>query len=239
MTYPTDPFEQLHYNMVRAHNTFKLGYENITKKLDQEKESIENDLPNFLGYCQAWATSIIVHHDSEEEIVFPFLNEKMDFASEKEAHEIIHKGISDLGTALLEAKADPSKFSAQKIKQQIEQLQGPLYQHLDAEVKHIKSSELKQAGFGDAELKDLNHRLDKYAQSHGDPFVLVPYMRSHTPPEFKDHWPPMPWVLHKLVIPYVLTRRHAAYVDFRLIWESSTLTSVWLRYWKYSPYSVS
>lgn len=83
MAFPIDPFEQLHYNMVRglpssravihtrnshrslAHHTFKLGYSIIIQNLEESKDAIEKDLPNFLGYCQAWATSINVHHDSE------------------------------------------------------------------------------------------------------------------------------------------------------------------------------
>jgi len=206
--------------MVRAHHTFKLGYNIIIRNLEESKDAIENDLPNFLGYCQAWSTSIIVHHDSEEEICFPFLNQKMDFALEKEAHEAIHKGLSDLDAILLEAKADPSKFNPDQLKEFLIHLRDPLFQHLDSEVEHITSSELKKAGFNDVELKELNLKLDKYAQSHGDPFILVPYMRTHTPPEFKDVWPPMPWVLRKVVIPYVLAWRYSAY-------------------WKYAPYAAS
>lgn len=54
--------------------------------------------------------------------MFPFLNQKMDFAPEKEAHEVIHKGLSDLEAILLEAKADTTKFNATQIKQQLEQM---------------------------------------------------------------------------------------------------------------------
>ncbi|KAJ3569698.1 hypothetical protein NP233_g4877 [Leucocoprinus birnbaumii] len=236
MPFPTDPFEQLHYNMVRAHQTFKLGYSSIIKNLDDPKATTE-DLSNFLGYCQAWVTSIAHHHDSEvepmlnwkyrlfmnliqEEVVFPVLNQKMDFAPEKEAHEAIHKNLDDLEAVLLEAKADTTKFNATQIKEQLEQMKETLFSHLDEEVEHIKSEELKKAGFNETELKELNQNLEKYAKSQGDPFLLVPFMRAHTAPEFKDFWPPMPWVLRKLVIPYVLAKRYSGY-------------------WKYAPYSVS
>jgi hypothetical protein len=36
---------------------------------------------------------------------------------------------------------------------------------------------------------------------------------SHTPAEYKDVWPAMPWVLRKVVIPYVLAKRHAGYAQ--------------------------
>lgn len=50
----------------------------------------------------------------------------MDFAPEKEAHEVIHKGISDLEALLLEAKADHSKFNPGQIKEHLVQLKDPL-----------------------------------------------------------------------------------------------------------------
>ena len=52
------------------------------------------------------------------------------------------------------------------------------FAHLDAEVEHIKADELKKAGFSEAELKDMDARLDKYVKNHGDPFIIVPYMMS-------------------------------------------------------------
>jgi hypothetical protein len=45
-----------------AHQTFKLGYDVILKQLANPPT---NDLQNFLGYCEAWATSIEHHHNSE------------------------------------------------------------------------------------------------------------------------------------------------------------------------------
>lgn len=50
----------------------------------------------------------------------------MDFAPEKEAHEVIHKGLSDLEAILLEAKADPSKFSPDKIKELLARMKDTL-----------------------------------------------------------------------------------------------------------------
>lgn len=62
----------------------------------------------------------------QEEIVFPFLNQKMDFGPETEAHEAIHKGISDFEAILLEAKADHSKFNPDHIKEHLIKLKDTL-----------------------------------------------------------------------------------------------------------------
>ncbi|KZW02261.1 hypothetical protein EXIGLDRAFT_735740 [Exidia glandulosa HHB12029] len=213
---PTQTVEEmLQYNMIHAHNTFKFGYDIILKHLDNPPT---NDLPNFIGYCEAWAISIVGHHDAEEEVVFPFLNRKMDFHKEQDEHKVIHDTVDAILTFLTAAKADPSKFDAAHLKQILVEFREPLYSHLDEEVEHIAPANMTV--FDKKELLELNASLDKHAKSHGDPFMLVPFMRSHTPPELKDSWPPMPWVLRKVVIPYVLARRYSGY-------------------WKYAPYAMS
>ncbi|EJD39076.1 hypothetical protein AURDEDRAFT_116273 [Auricularia subglabra TFB-10046 SS5] len=207
--------EMLQYNMIHAHNTFKFGYDIIMEHLENPPK---DDLPNFLGYCEAWAISIVGHHDAEEEVVFPFLNRKLDFGKEAEEHKVVHSTISTILALLTAAKADPSAFDAGRLKQILVDFREPLYSHLDEEVEHIAPANL--TAFDKQELLELNQSLDKHAKSHGDPFLLVPFMRSHTPPELKDSWPPMPWILRKVVIPYVLARRYSGY-------------------WKYAPYAMS
>jgi len=51
---------------ITAHETFKRGYDIILTHL---QEPPNDDLKNFLGYCEAWAVSIEGHHDSEVSLV--------------------------------------------------------------------------------------------------------------------------------------------------------------------------
>ena len=46
---------------------------------------------------------------------------------------------------------------------------------------------------------------------------------SHTPPEYKDTWPPLPWILRKILIPYVLARKYSGYVSGCLSFPRSPL----------------
>ncbi|GJE85244.1 hypothetical protein PsYK624_013220 [Phanerochaete sordida] len=216
-TVPTDAYELLHWNMVLAHDTFKLGYDKIVEVL---ADPPMKDLPNFLGYCQAWAKSIEEHHNSEEAVVFPFLNEKMDFAGEVAQHKAVHAVLDELAASLAASEADPAHFDAAALRALMVRFREPLYTHLDDEVEHIRASELRAAGFSEDALRGLVARLEAYARAHGDPFLQVPFMRSHTPAAYKECWPPMPWVLRKVVVPYVLALRHAGY-------------------WKYAPYAMS
>ncbi|RDB19400.1 hypothetical protein Hypma_013483 [Hypsizygus marmoreus] len=217
MATPKDTYELLQFNMINAHDTYKLGYTIIMTQLETPPK---DDLKNFLGYFEAWVVSVIGHHDTEEEVVFPFLNQKMDFSPEIEQHRVIHDTLHVLLPLIEEAKADPSKFDAEKLKKIMIDFKDPLISHLDEEVEHISAAKMKEAGFAEADILAMLGKMESYAKSHGDPFLLVPYMRSHTAAEYKDTWPPMPWILRKLVIPYVLAKKHSGY-------------------WKYSPYAMS
>ncbi|KAH0591376.1 hypothetical protein H2248_001454 [Termitomyces sp. 'cryptogamus'] len=207
----------LQYNMIHAHDTFKLEYDTIVSHLDSLPK---DDLRNFLGYCEAWALSIELHHTSEEDIVFPFLNQKMNFSEEKAQHELIHANLDRILSLIVAAKADPTKFDSCALRDIMNDFKETLYTHLDEEVKHISASNLKTAQFEERDVKAMVERLETYAKSHGDPFLLVPFMRSHTPAAIKDTWPSMPWIVRKVVVPYVLAKKHSGY-------------------WKYSPYSMS
>ncbi|CAL1714139.1 unnamed protein product [Somion occarium] len=211
---PQDTFDVLQWNMIHAHDVFKAGCDSILRHLDNPPR---DDLANFLGYCLAWAESIIEHHDAEEKIVFPFLNTKLDFSGEIEQHKAVHAPLKAMVAMIHEAQADLTKFDPQQFKELVVPLRVPLFNHLDDEVSHIGADSLKV--FDEPALRKMCTDMDSYSKSHGDPFMIVPFMRSHTPPEFKDHWPVMPWVLRKLVVP-ILALRHSGY-------------------WKFSPYAVS
>jgi hypothetical protein len=45
---------------------------------------------------------------------------------------------------------------------------------------------------------------------------------SHTPPEYKDLWPPMPWIVRKVVVPYVLAVRYSGSVLSTYFQEAHT-----------------
>ena len=59
-------------------------------------------------------------------MVFPFLNTKLDFSQEIEAHKIIHAGLDELLAAIRAAKNDISLFNAEKLKDMMVHLKEPL-----------------------------------------------------------------------------------------------------------------
>jgi len=215
MAYPTDPYEALQYNMRNTHETYRLAYKTIIPHLD--KPPLE-DLDNFLGYIRAWASSIVGHHDSEEDVLFPFLNQKLDFSTEIEQHVIVAEGLTGIIKFIDESVDNHSAFDATKLKGMMETLAGPLFEHLDQEVEDLAPEKLKV--FTTEELSKAGKDLMVYIRAHSEKYITLPFLRCHTPPELKEIWPPFPWIVKRIVVPWFLAPTHAGY-------------------WKYAPYSVS
>ena len=62
------PVEMLQFEMNNAHNMFKAGLDSMLKHLARPPL---DDLPNFLGYCNAWTHLLTHHHDGEGEPLPP------------------------------------------------------------------------------------------------------------------------------------------------------------------------
>lgn len=97
---------------------------------------------------------------------------------------------------------------------------------MDGEVEHIAAPNLK--AFDEQTLRNTLEAIEKYAKENANPFTVLPYMRSyvlssisvrqrlvkysHTPPEWKDSWPALPWILRKVILPYMLAMRYSGYI---------------------------
>jgi len=212
---PTDPYLSLQYNMANTHDLYKLAYKTILPHLD--KPPLE-DLDNFLGYCRAWASSIVGHHDSEEQVLFPFLSQKLDFSNELEQHRVVEEGLTGIIKYIDNSVADHASFDVAKFKDMMVTLGGPLFEHLDQEVEDLAPEKLQV--FTAAEIDLAGRQLMVYIRAHSDKYITLPFMRSHTPQELKEVWPPFPWVVKRVVVPWILAPNHAGY-------------------WKYAPYPMT
>jgi hypothetical protein len=214
---PKDPYDRLHWNMVHVHQIFKNGLERIIPLL---KNPPKDDTVNLCGYLQAWATSIVAHHDTEELSVFPLLNTKVSMNREIEDHKVIHQGLDKFIEYIVECKKTPESFDAQKALTMLEDMKDVLISHLNEEVEDIAPTKLRAAGFSDKDMQEMMDSLTSEAQKHGDPFLVLPFMISHIPPEHKAAFPEAGWFIKKVLVPYVFARRYSGY-------------------WKYSPYAMS
>ncbi|KAJ7469702.1 hypothetical protein FB451DRAFT_1255313 [Mycena latifolia] len=215
MAFPTDPYERLQTNMAHAHDTYRLAYQTILPHLDSPPI---DDLDNFLGYTRAWASSIVGHHNAEEAVLFPFLNQKLDFSAEVEQHLAVAGGLTGIIAYIDATRASPAEFDAGRLKEMMQALHEPLFAHLSEEVADLSADNLSV--FTPAELARVERDMIGYFSWHSEKFITLPFMRSHTPPELKDVWPPtFTWPLKRVVIPYMLAWKYSGY-------------------WKYAPYPI-
>ncbi|KAK9369048.1 hypothetical protein V1509DRAFT_620966 [Lipomyces kononenkoae] len=212
---PTDEFEVPSFYMARVHDVVETGLHNILKLLSIPPT---DDLGNFLGYCDAWVTILIHHHETEEHMMFPFLNAKLDFSKEEEQHKQIFDQIEKFAISVRAAREDNSKFDAALLLQVLTVVKDLLLPHLHEEVEHLGASHLRGV-FSESEVKDMVQDCHKYAMEHEDFYVSLPFIASHTSPEYKS-WPPLPWMVAKMVLPWWIARKHSGW-------------------WKYAPYSMS
>ncbi|KAH8929265.1 hypothetical protein BT69DRAFT_1307087 [Atractiella rhizophila] len=209
-----DAASTIKFDMIRAHVILKNGYTSILKQVDEDHYK---DLPNWIGYVEAWCVTVAHHHDAEELHLFPYLSTKMNVHEELEDHKIIHDGIEDLLKWIVAAKSDRSKYSAQLLKEKLSRMGPTFLKHLDEEVEHLSHENLLQ--FPEDELGSAWKGFLNYAKTHSNPFIALPFIKSHTPPEYK-WWPAgVPWIINKLMVP-LLPLKHSGY-------------------WKYAPYPTS
>ncbi|KAK9490797.1 hypothetical protein V1508DRAFT_451139 [Lipomyces doorenjongii] len=120
---------------------------------------------------------LLAHHDVEENIMFPILNTKLDFSEEEEQYKAMYDAVDKFATCVRAARVDNTKFDATLL---IDILEG---------AKDV--------------LREMMESSRKYTLKHDDPFVMLPFLMGHTPPEYKS-WPPLLWVVAKLILQWII-----------------------------------
>ncbi|KAJ1305972.1 hypothetical protein OPQ81_010687 [Rhizoctonia solani] len=146
----------LHNIIIRSFNAIIYHAPNVTKK----------EVPSFIKFCRAVADVVHEHHQTEEEVIFPYLEEKlgkgaMD-ANVNQHHDFMpqfdewNEHCKKILTK--EETYDPTKFVAM-----LRMSTDMLSAHLVDEIPTIESSIMKEH-FTDAELRELESRIAKKIQ---------------------------------------------------------------------------
>ncbi|KAI0032507.1 hypothetical protein K488DRAFT_49746, partial [Vararia minispora EC-137] len=198
-----------------AHEGFKAAFENIEKHLENPPKG---DMANFIGFCESFVAIIEHHHNTEEETLFPELNTKMDFHGEQEQHKAIHDFLHSFADILTKAKPNPQSLDIAAIKQLMAGAKQNLYTHLDQEVDHITGENIRAAGFTDKEVQDMLKRMDEFIMKGVVMSRDLPFICCVTKPQANGKaFPPLPWFIRKIVLPFMLVPIHSGW-------------------WKYGPY---
>ena len=125
--------------MVRAHNTFILGFNAIVLQGPNVKDP--KDKEDFMYFCHALMTAIHHHHGIEETTLFPYIekvtNQPGLMEKNVEQHHALHMGIQQLESYVTNTKGEDMEW--EEMKQMIDSFVPALMSHLNDEIVTLKS----------------------------------------------------------------------------------------------------
>ncbi|KAE8445243.1 hypothetical protein EG329_013615 [Mollisiaceae sp. DMI_Dod_QoI] len=176
-----------HNSILRNLNAIYLQAPNVTSS---------KDISNFIIFCQTWHETIHHHHDFEEKIFFPSIEE---FSGEKgimdgnvKQHEAFHDGLAEFGQFLTGLKAE--EWDAKKLLQIIDGFGEALTLHLREEIDSLLALEKYGGKNLEKAWADLEVRMRAEVT---DMSRVIPLAFGGIDRTFEDgrhkNWPPFPW----------------------------------------------
>jgi len=125
----------------------------------------EKDLNSFAGYCIAYYSFLMEHHDNEEEIVFPAFTEPLGKDYFKEllhVHEIIMPALNRIRTISEATLKDVKQWDNETILKDLKDLRELLVPHFKIEEDTMKNNKLlEEKGFDEKKMAKVLHDIEK------------------------------------------------------------------------------
>ncbi|KAF6238848.1 hypothetical protein HO173_002720 [Letharia columbiana] len=195
----TDDFTIDASHMAVVHNVLIRSYNSIYQQAPHIQPV---DYADFVGYCLAWHEMVQGHHDSEEAVLFPGIEEvtgvKGIMDGEKAEHAALYAGLSSLATYLGTCRAQPKTFNASALLSIMDAFAPAFATHLANEPPALAS--LSTYAF---DIKALSAKTAEYSMARTSTFNLLPMLWYNLDVEFEGgkwrDFPPVPapmrWVL--------------------------------------------
>ncbi|KAG8527706.1 uncharacterized protein KY384_007860 [Bacidia gigantensis] len=163
----TDPFSKdsshaAYYvatQMALAHNGILRGLNSIYLQASHIPPKDLDAIQDFFTYCQCWGESMHHHHDSEENIFFPNIEQitKVNGIMERniEQHRAFTPGFDRFQEHV--RTCPPKDYNGQKIKELIEDFAEPLGQHLHDEIETLRGLDK----YDSKSIRQAYQRLEK------------------------------------------------------------------------------
>ncbi|RUS29101.1 hypothetical protein BC938DRAFT_481065 [Jimgerdemannia flammicorona] len=197
-----------------AHNPFRRGFDIIIKTAPSVPAA---EIPDFMGYCYAMMESVNGHHHLEDDVVFPFVSQKINTSGWESDHVELTRRIEAVNAMVKEYTATPAKYDAVAFGAAIASMRDMLIPHLDSEEKDLSLKFLEE-NYTEDQVRELREKASEHSRTHGDSTITLPFLVMHTAPEDRP-WPPAPWFVRTIILPWVLYPKHKRYVDrLVIIW---------------------
>ncbi|KAF1998332.1 hypothetical protein P154DRAFT_495311 [Amniculicola lignicola CBS 123094] len=199
----TDQYTFVASEMTLVHNCISRAFNTIYL---QAPHILPADESSFISYCWAGYQGLEAHHDGEENILFPMLEEKTGEKGLMNAniaqHEAFHTGFHAWGEWLQAVKSGKEKWDGKTCVAMMDDFIAPLSTHLNDEIPTL----LGLARFGDKiDLKSMTKaEADKVMAGMSKRTQLPAFLLNHDV-EFErgvHRFPPIPgpviWTLREV-----------------------------------------
>jgi hemerythrin-like domain-containing protein len=182
----------------------------------------DGDRAGFADFCAGFNRFLHVHHDGEEEIIFPKLTEVATraglpvYASDVTGWRADHKKLLghldafETATAEFRKGGDGPRETLQRTAGAVRDI---LYPHLAAEETALDGAGLAKL-LSPEEVAALEVASSKHGQQHGGPQVLVLLVYALTDEEQKAQFSGMPWFVRKLLLKRIWSRSFRASLKY-------------------------
>jgi len=97
----------------------------------------KGDQVAFAGYCLAFTEIVHGHHHSEEEIIFPFLQSKIDMNHNLEQHAKFTRRVDSFEEYMKGVKRKKEVYDSERVRKFLEDFGDDLVAHLHDEVRFL------------------------------------------------------------------------------------------------------
>ncbi|PMD67691.1 uncharacterized protein K444DRAFT_649527 [Hyaloscypha bicolor E] len=187
--------------MALVHNIVLRGLNCITLQANHVKKP--EDILDFMTFCDAWSCTLHSHHNTEETVYFPLLEEQSTekgvMSRNHTEHETFLPGLLALDEYIQNVKADVKTYDGSKILKITEDLGPALEAHLTNEIDLLES--LAKGEKIDWNL--LGRAMAAHSKKVADRVREVPFLITNSDVTYEsgihgERFPPFPWFVHQI-----------------------------------------
>ncbi|EON97414.1 putative hemerythrin hhe cation binding domain-containing protein [Phaeoacremonium minimum UCRPA7] len=215
------PVHTIAEEMIIVHNLLLRGINSIYLQCI----NVERDpavVPDFVSYAETWGKTVHEHHDAEETLVFPEMEELAGEPGLMEAnvaqHKAFHDGVGTYQAYLADVGAGKEKYDGQRLKAIIDSFMPVLRQHLSDEIDSLMALEkYEEKTQWDKWFKGVMDKVLKKADGAEMKFTSGPFAFQCHDKSFEDgrfaYWPPLPWFV-MLLLRWFAVPKHKTWWQF-------------------------
>jgi hypothetical protein len=158
------------------------------------------DVRDFLRFCSIFVSGTHLHHDAEEQVLFPYWAEVTGspdlMKANTEEHAAFHTGLDALGEYV--TATTPEAYRAEQLVALLDELAPPLVAHLTHEIDTM----LLMRAYDSAQVEEGTRRAGEHSVSHATKDEQLPFIFGCNDVTFEGgkhkSFPPIPYVVNLL-----------------------------------------